>query len=81
MEVFASNSTCHFCRQVREDSIQRISGMYNIERVEIKDDETVTYDLSSAQNVSSSMCPPRSIFHIRRVLEIVAERFAMAVLR
>ena len=39
---------------------------------EEKNNKTTTYDLSTAQKVSSSTRPPRNIYHMRRVLAITA---------
>ena len=69
--TFFGNGICHSCRQVREDDFQGIAGMGNVKWVERKDDEMTTYDLSAAQSVSSSMCPPRNMTHMRRMLAIV----------
>lgn len=62
----------HSCRQVGEDRFQRIAGAQNIRKSEKGDNETVTYDLSTAQKVSSSTLPPRSMYHRRRVSAITA---------
>ena len=66
-----NNSICHSFRQVREDGFQGIAGMGNVRWAEREDGEMTTYDLSAAQIVSSSMCPPRNITHTRRMLAIV----------
>jgi len=55
--------------------------IHDFERGERKEDRIIAYDFSAAQNFSSSTCPPRNIYHIRRVLAMVAELLVTAALR
>jgi hypothetical protein len=75
------NNVHHSCRQMYEDGFQRITMIANIQRAERKDDEVNAYDLSTAQKVSSSTCPPRNIYHMRRVLAIISWRSLVAIPR
>jgi len=54
--------------------------MDNFQQIERKNDEATTYDLSITQNVSSSTCPPRNIYHERRKLTFAARCWVMPVI-
>jgi hypothetical protein len=71
--ISIGNNIHHPCGQVRENGFQRITGIHKNKQAERgKNNKTTTYDLSTAQKVSSSTRPPRNIYHMRRVLAITA---------
>ena len=79
--ISTRNDVDHFCRQVREDGFQRVTGVHNVKRIEEEEgDETTAHDLSTAQTVSST-CPPRNMCHTRRVLETIHRWSVKAALR
>ena len=53
-------------------SNESLAYIHNVQRAERKDDGTPTYDLSAAQKASSSTCPLRNMYHMRRMLAITA---------